>query len=246
MGQVYTFSWFQIVRGAVDILVVLQVPKMIVYFVAMYLMGPFSQVYRNTARTKLNIYSKFHSAIAKVLLAEVAFRGLVNNFTDRMTQLASLTPPLLYSRLADVFQGYLQSEQVLKLAAVVFHSMDKDNSDEISCKEFIHSSTDDGEISLSMMTRFFEEKTASRFARVQRILAEQRKTVPMSKSLSRLFTPHDSSQSLEMTIGSTFDIDDVVGNLGDECDQEPTQHQHGLIRKMSTHDTDGADSNEWT
>jgi len=145
-GQIYTFSWYQVVRGVVDILVVLQIPRIIVYFVAMYMMGLISQVHRSTARTKFNIFSKFHSSMAKLLLAEVAFCGLVNNFTDRMTELVSVTPKLLLQRLEDIFRGHLQREEITKLAAVVFKSMDKNNSDEICCREFIQSSTDDGEI----------------------------------------------------------------------------------------------------
>merc|ERR1719410_56600 len=67
-GSIKTFSWSQLVRGCVDITVVLTLPSMIVQFVSMYLLGLVSEVYRHTARTKLNIVAKFHNTIAKLML----------------------------------------------------------------------------------------------------------------------------------------------------------------------------------
>merc|ERR1712129_15601 len=135
-GDIMTFSWSQVVRGFVDLVVVLTLPSVIIQFVAMYLMGVVSEVYRHTARTKLNIFAKFHSTIAKLMLAEVAFRGLVGKWDGRTKDLGGLSPPMLLQRLEDIFEdvrstGLLGQEELMKMASVVFTSMDKDTSGHI-------------------------------------------------------------------------------------------------------------------
>jgi len=193
-GEIYTWSLKAFISGAVDILVVLQLPSMVVYFVAMYLMGPTSQVYRGAARTKLNIFSKFHSSIAKMLLAEVAYRGLVNNFTGHLDDLVSVTPPLLLERLEDIFRGLLTKEEIMRLATVVFKTMDEDNTDEIRATDFIKACTDDGEMALSTLTRFFHTEASGRRFVLQRILddTESRATTVARDFETRLFTPNES------------------------------------------------------
>merc|ERR1719215_1438025 len=148
-GHIWTFSWYQLVRGAIDIVVLLHIPVAVVQFVAMYLMGVSSEIYRRTARTKLNIFGKFHNLVAKLMLGEVAFRGLLSNFSSPIEDLDCLTPQLLLSRLKDVFSdlcrtGKLQPEEIVRMAAVVFTTMDTDNSGAIGPHEFISACTDDG------------------------------------------------------------------------------------------------------
>jgi len=253
-GQIYTFRLAQVVRGVVDVFVVLQFPKMIVYFVAMYTMGIASRVHRSTARTRLNIFAKFHSSIAKVLLAEVAYRGLINNFTDRMNNLGSVTPHFLLERLEDIFRGDLQKDELTKLAAVVFTSMDKDHDDEIVCSEFLQSSTDDGEINLSTMIKFFHSQDSERNLRLQRILddTEQRTKSLILKNRTRLFTPeledvhtahhftcHDSD------VGVTIDTGKAGNNGADSLvvgfDQNPEHHREHVVNDAPNSEKDIAD-----
>jgi len=258
-GRIYTFSWYQVVRGAVDILVVLQVPRIIVYFVAMYMLDLISKVYRGTARTKLNVFRKFHSSIAKLLLAEVAFRGLINNFTDRMPELGTVTPQLLLQRLVDIFHGKLNEEEIVKLAAVVFKSMDRDNSDEICCSEFIQSSTDEGELNLAMMTSFFEAKASDRssfFGRLRGVLddTEKRSSIVISRSLSRLF---NSQSTDELSVSKILSWDSTVSKLrslkfeasdmfiGIEYNQKPPDQEQHVGGNLPNDEKDNADLNRW-
>jgi len=151
------------VRGVVNVTVVLQIPQFLIYFFACYAMGPTSQVYKHSARTRLNVFSKFHNCVAKLMLAEVAFRGLLGDFQSALTELGGLRSTMLRRRLADIFMkhgnsGLLTPDEIDTMAAMVFHQMDKDDSGEICCNEFIEACTDDGEISLQMMAHFFDDK----------------------------------------------------------------------------------------
>jgi len=210
-GRISTWSLKSFVQGAVDILVVLSIPRTILYFLAMYMMGPISQVYRGAARSRLNIFSKFHSSIAKMLLAEVAYRGLVNDFTSHLNDLCSVTPSSLLQRLVDIFDGLLQEEEILKLAAVVFKNMDQDSTDEIGAKEFMKSCTDDGEMGLATLVRFFRHNDAidRRFG-LQNLLddTESKTTMVARTSATRLFTPQEMEIASSMKrFGRDFNSD---------------------------------------
>jgi len=175
VGHIYTFNWFNLVRGCVDMLVLMQIPSVLVQFVAMYLMGVTSEIYRHTARTKLNIFGKFHNLVAKLMLGEVAFRGLLSNFSSPIEDLDCLTPQLLLSRLKDVFSdlcrtGKLQPEEIVRMAAVVFTTMDTDNSGAIGPHEFISACTDDGEITMQRMAKYFHKGADSRFHSLRKYL----------------------------------------------------------------------------
>jgi len=160
-GTIYTFSWIQVVRGCVDVIVVLHVPHYIVYFIAMYLLGLISEVYRNAAQARFNVFNHFHSSVAKLILSEVAFRGIVGDFESDMHDLPGMTPNMLFYRLQDIFKHYVDSgvlsmEEVMGMCAVTFNVMDKDANGEIACAEFIEASTDDGEINLNRLAMFFD------------------------------------------------------------------------------------------
>merc|ERR1712038_1716156 len=80
---------------------------------------------------------------------------------------------MLRRHLEDIFAeegscGLLEPEEVKTMAAVVFQQMDKNESGEIGCSEFIQACTDDGEISLKMMARFFD--TDQKISRTARLL----------------------------------------------------------------------------
>jgi len=197
----------------------------------MYLMGPTSQVYRGVARTKLNIFSKFHSSIAKMLLAEVAYRGLVNNFTGHLNDLVSVTPPLLLERLEDLFRGLLTKEEIMRLATVVFKTMDEDNTDEIRATDFIKACTDDGEMALSTLTRFFHTEDSDRHFVLQRILddTESLATTVVRENSTRLFNPHKNLDDtpLQTLTPSLPSIQEVVFSLPGKDEVGGEEHVTG-------------------
>merc|ERR1719195_342771 len=191
-GNLKIFSWSQAVRGFVDITVVLTLPSVIVQFVAMYLMGLVSEVYRDSARVKLNIFAKFHSSMAKLMLAEVAYRGLVRKWDGRTADLGCLSPHTLLQRLEEIFEadcraGVLGQQELKKMATVVFTAMDTDGNRQIGCSEFIQACTNDGEISLHKMADFFSAKQPKQFLRRIFDDTDQRAHVANSRLTTQTF-----------------------------------------------------------
>jgi len=224
-GSMFTFSWMQLVRGFVDMLVLLQIPSYVVRFVAMYLMGVTSEIYRGTARTKLRIFGKFHNLVAKLMLAEVAFRGLVNDFSSSIEDLENLTPDLLLTRLMDVFMdvcqsGKLMPEEVVRMACVVFVTMDTDKSGLIGCREFIAACTDDGEITMQRMARYFhKDETALKSLRMvldDTHLVVDRTASPSSffRSMSSALRDIDTPQPQKLKV----DVDAMINYVERESD----------------------------
>jgi len=101
------------------------------------------------------------------MLAEVAFRGMVGDFSSRIEDLQSLSPSVLLDRLQDVFlgacrAGKLQAEEVLNMTCVVFATMDASGDSKIECREFMEACTNDGEISMQKMAQFFHRDESVR------------------------------------------------------------------------------------
>jgi len=143
--------------------VLMQVPQVIVGFVALYCMGLVSEIHRRAKRTRLNLFALFHSAAAKFMLAEVAFRGLIGGvWHGSATTLKHLTRTTLLRRLKDVFNehildGTLQEDELERMSAVIFSGMDTNKDGMVSCNEFIHTLTDDGEIDMRKMALMFDD-----------------------------------------------------------------------------------------
>jgi len=161
-GTIYTFSWVQVVRGLVDVTVVLSIPRFIITFTAMYLMGLVSEVYRSSAQTKLSVFGKFHHSVAKLILSEVAFRGLVGDFEAPTEELPGVTPKMFLNRLKDIFKdhydaGILDAEELGKMCTVIFNVMDTAGTGKISCSEFIEACTDDCDIDMNRLAIFFDK-----------------------------------------------------------------------------------------
>jgi len=136
-------------------------PDAFVGFIALYCMGLFSEIYRRAKRTRLSVFAMLHSAAARFMLAEVAFRGLIGGiWQGSAVTLGGLTPSMLLSHMKEVFHdhmmdGTLPEEELRRMSAVIFDGMDKKKAGEISCTEFIHALTDDGNIDVCQMAKMF-------------------------------------------------------------------------------------------
>jgi len=94
------------------------------------------------------------------MLAEVAFRGMVSDFSSNIEDLPHLSAEMLLSRLQDVFlaacrAGKLQAEEVVHMTSVVFGTMDCNTDGKVVCREFMEACTNDGEISMQKLVQFF-------------------------------------------------------------------------------------------
>jgi hypothetical protein len=191
----------------------------------MYLLGLVSEVYRDTARTKLNIFSKFHNTMAKLMIAEVAFRGMVGKWDGRTRDLCSLSPRMLHERLQDIFgeATHLGQTELMKMASVIFTSMDKDRSGQINCAEFIQSCTNDGEISLDRMAHFFDADQPKQFLRrlFDNTHREANKVAGRTMGGFSFQSPTssedygDAGNGIEIGCGDVLDLDSMVETLGE-------------------------------
>lgn len=153
----------------------------------------------------------------------------------------------MLERLEDIFCGDLQQEELTKLAAVVFTSMDKDHNDEIVCSEFIKSSTDDGEINLATLTKFFHTQYPERTNHLQRLLDDTMNKTQniIEKDMKRLFSSsleeiHTSHQfscphsDIAVTIGKEMGGKEEVSNM--MVGRESPGHEKSVTGDVSNYE----------
>merc|ERR1719362_572949 len=78
-GDYREFNAYATISTLLELFVLFQVPPFIIRLVALHCLGALSQVYRHARSTRLNIYSHFHCGIARMLLAEIGFHGLLGS-----------------------------------------------------------------------------------------------------------------------------------------------------------------------
>jgi len=142
--------------------VILQLPLFIVEFVALYCLGILSEIYRNAKRSQLNVYKHFHSAMAKMMIAEMGFRGLMGGAWHGSVLKLSLTEQGVFEHLSDVFgdqidAGTLQKEELQRMVAVTFRHIDADGTGTVTCGEFITSFMASELITVPTMARYFDD-----------------------------------------------------------------------------------------
>lgn len=176
-GEIRTFSIERLVSFVVQALVLLQIPFFVTQFVAMHGLGFMSEIYRKAKCSQLNVFTMFYSAITRMIMAEMGFRGLVGDFTGSMSSLQGIDKRCLYNHLCDVFHdeisdGILQTHEVKKMALATFAHLDSNQSGFVSCPEFIKGLTAEESISLLNAAKFFDEDQETGL--VQRVLDDSR------------------------------------------------------------------------
>jgi len=161
-GEIRSFSLERLVSFLVQALVLFQIPFYVTQFVAMNGLGFMSEIYRKAKRSQLNVFTMFYSAITRMIMAEMGFRGLVGDFTGSMSNLQGIDKRCLYNHLRDVFHdeisnGILQTHEVKKMALATFAHLDANKSGFVSCPEFIKGLTAEESISLLNAAKFFDE-----------------------------------------------------------------------------------------
>eukprot|EP00419_Tripos_fusus_P000275 CAMPEP_0172692724 /NCGR_PEP_ID=MMETSP1074-20121228/25466_1 /TAXON_ID=2916 /ORGANISM="Ceratium fusus, Strain PA161109" /LENGTH=633 /DNA_ID=CAMNT_0013512989 /DNA_START=229 /DNA_END=2130 /DNA_ORIENTATION=- len=221
-GEMFTFDWLYFLSGFVDIAVVMQIPRVLMRIIAMYCLGMTSEVYRGTARTKFNLFNKFHGAVAQLMLGEIAFRGLVGNWHSRMTDLSTLTPQIFHARLRDIFcdhstSGDLLDEELEKMANVTFTVMDKDNDGVIGCSEFIDAVTESADINMQRLAMYYSNKQdQGLLSRLRRVFddthhVKERKSMAANQILSGFHVDLSAMNEKCAVVGSTPEKRDDTG-----------------------------------
>lgn len=169
-GRMHTYNIGKLVSFLVESMVIMQLPLCVAQFMALYCMGIISEIYRSAKRTRLNIFEHFHSALSRMMLAEIGFRGLVGGKFEGSVSELSLTKAGLFHHITDVFaqqidSGVLQLDEVKKMVAIVFRQLDTNGEGTITCDEFINSALAGEHITVDTMARFFDDDASVGFVR---------------------------------------------------------------------------------
>jgi len=208
-GEFRKFDFAKFLNFVVSSLVLFQVPWHICEFVALYMLGFISEIHRSAKRSKLNISNDFYSAIARMLVAEMGFRGLMGGqWTGSLKHLPGLGPHDLLRHIYDVFKdeiknGVLDQSELRRMAVATFQHLDTHQKGLISCNDFIRECTTNESISVKNAAKFFDEDQGYGF--LQRLL--------------------DNSHVKRKVIFKRADSHGDLGTLMDEDDQ--THEQDG-------------------
>jgi len=161
-GRMYTYNIATFFSFLVESIVVMQLPLFIVQFISLYCMGIISEIYRSAKRTRLNIFQHFHSALSRMVLAEMGFRGIVGGKWQGSVADLELTETELYQHITDIFSeqinsGVLQVAEVRRMVAITFKQLDVNGGGSICCNEFIKSCLAGEQITVDIMARFFDD-----------------------------------------------------------------------------------------
>jgi len=163
-GTFWYFNPKSLVDALVQISVLFQLPVAICRFVALYCLGHVSEIYRRARTTKFDIYSAFHGGIARMLLAEIGFRGLLGGvWGDRLGSRASLTSESLFGHVQEVFQEQIDArvfklQDIRQIAALTYRHMNHDHAAGVSCNEYIRSVMHDDTFDPSLLCKVLEDR----------------------------------------------------------------------------------------
>eukprot|EP00419_Tripos_fusus_P005749 CAMPEP_0172678998 /NCGR_PEP_ID=MMETSP1074-20121228/15765_1 /TAXON_ID=2916 /ORGANISM="Ceratium fusus, Strain PA161109" /LENGTH=756 /DNA_ID=CAMNT_0013497107 /DNA_START=161 /DNA_END=2428 /DNA_ORIENTATION=- len=210
-GDYREFNAYATISTLLELFVLFQVPPFIIRLVALHCLGALSQVYRHARSTRLNIYSHFHCGIARMLLAEIGFHGLLGSSRQEgLTGQGCLSEEHIVAHMQDIFheqvkKGVLAADELERIGCVVFRHLQRgSNSSGVSCGDFIHACTFEDTLDSELMIRVLRQ--FERAGRVQRSLMPNVEKLRSSISYSR-----DSKSSLDSSFQSCIDKVDVDG-----------------------------------
>lgn len=165
-GSFVTLDLSGIFRFLINFMVLFQVPRRVVHFTALYLLGLTSEVYRRAVRSKFHMLQHFRSAITRILVAEAGFRcSLEDGLAEKPEVMQRLKSKDVFERLHSIFQSQI-SDRILhmhdlrSIAMGFVAGSDNDGDHAISSSEFIQCYTDSDALDLSIMLRFFKLRQA--------------------------------------------------------------------------------------
>merc|ERR1712129_322245 len=92
------------VEAIVQLAVLSTFPRAVTAFIALYCLGLVSELYRRARRTRFSIQSQIRYAVAKMMLAEIGFRGLLGgDWKGKASAMRGLGRRRLLDHMNDVF-----------------------------------------------------------------------------------------------------------------------------------------------
>eukprot|EP00419_Tripos_fusus_P006013 CAMPEP_0172694140 /NCGR_PEP_ID=MMETSP1074-20121228/26491_1 /TAXON_ID=2916 /ORGANISM="Ceratium fusus, Strain PA161109" /LENGTH=900 /DNA_ID=CAMNT_0013514625 /DNA_START=14 /DNA_END=2716 /DNA_ORIENTATION=- len=237
-GEFRKFDFKKFMDFFVSSLVLLQLPFHISEFIALYMLGFISEIHRSAKRSKLNVSNDFYSTIARMLVAEMGFRGLMRGqFRAGIKNLAGLTSADLYRHIAGVFdeeiqKDVLQRHELQRMAIATFSHLDRDEKGVINCHDFIRECTSNESISVKNAARLFDEEQG--YGLLQRVLDNSH------NQRMKIFAKTDSQVDIRrsMTISEGSDDDDGTGL--DESAEELTPRTSSVKSAKSPRENSAA------
>jgi len=163
IGRYQTFDVFKIVNKIVSFVVIIELPRRFTYFLLLYCLGITSEIYRRAIRSKFDTISYFQNAVARILIAEAGFRGLMGGkWTGSCETLEGLTKRDLFHHMCDIFghhisTGEMQESTLKSLTAAFFRRIDSNGTGDISCQEFMDVALQNEAVDKPLMARFFSK-----------------------------------------------------------------------------------------
>jgi len=247
-GYFYRFDFVQLLHALASMIVMVQVPRYITQFIALYCLGLISDIYRNAKNTKLNICERFHGACARMMLGEIGFRGLMGGqWTGEVAHMPGLSELQLYKQLTSVFHehllnGVLQDHELRKMTSVIFHKMDTHKTGAITCSDFVSACVAGDTIDVRNMARFFDDdkKVGLVESYFDEDIDELKRTYMSESSLAELppddprlrrgnTVRHEEAPPDEILIAGRLEADDVR-----EIVAECLDHVHGRLAALES------------
>jgi len=161
-GRYRTWNGRTAVQAVLELFVLFQIPLFIIRFVALYLLGSVSKMYRRARSTRFNIYSNFHCGIARMLMAEVGFRGLMGGMWTEKIAGNGVCLDILSKHISDLLYDQLRNrilkhEDIHRIAGVVMTHMTDRSGREVSCGDFVRAVSHDDTFDMDLITEVLKE-----------------------------------------------------------------------------------------
>jgi len=135
---------YRLLSHVVDGIVLLQLPVLVVQFVARWCLGEKSEIYRSTTSTLLDPCTEFCGEVARLLVAGAALKSNVSD-KDETDGTNDISPRFLFRLLENTFSkaiesGALKNSDLERMGGILFRHLDPSGQDAVSCSDLAASS----------------------------------------------------------------------------------------------------------
>merc|ERR1712032_776516 len=138
-------------------------------FIAVNLIGPVSEIYRNVLQQPFHVFQQFHGLSARMMLHTMGFRALTNQWGPTVDKLQPLTHEDVEQKLVECMnrklnrggskcEGLLEKEEIQHMATVVMAGLDTADcpDNEVSVHEFVRSAASAEVMNMNDFVEYFD------------------------------------------------------------------------------------------
>eukprot|EP00931_Biecheleriopsis_adriatica_P052325 TRINITY_DN30426_c0_g1_i2.p1 TRINITY_DN30426_c0_g1~~TRINITY_DN30426_c0_g1_i2.p1 ORF type:complete len:832 (+),score=86.64 TRINITY_DN30426_c0_g1_i2:48-2498(+) len=239
-GRMAFFDLLSLTDAMAYTFVILHIPRYLVSFIALHLVGVLSQVYLAAAREVLSMQQKATAACARLASFEAGFRLLSGQIECKNGLGEKISTDRMYYILQYLFQAEghnhgLNEAELHNMAQFVVSTIDSDSNGLVSMHDFVSACNHDEPMRLGLVGSFFNEHR--KLSIMEQVFSE-RQIVPCRKRLSRKRTLFDiesqnTTQNMLTSIlgtsgNGTPDLQE--GNQRDSIEEEVSKTgRHGMM-----------------